>query len=78
MLKNVQKKPPYYLFKSADNGRLGGRGDGEAGGGVGIGGGGGKRPRQKEKAILCAAVASLFSVLTDARAQPLDEWPCAE
>lgn len=36
------------------------------------------RPRQREKAILCAAVASLFSVLTDARAQPLDEWPCAE
>lgn len=28
-----------------------------------------------EKALLCAAVASLFSVLTDARAQPLDEWP---
>lgn len=36
------------------------------------------QPRQREKAILCAAVASLFSVLTDARAQPLDEWPCAE
>lgn len=35
-------------------------------------------PRQRVKAILCAAVASLFSVLTDARAQPLDEWPCAE
>lgn len=28
-----------------------------------------------EKALLCAAVASLFSVLTDACAQPLDEWP---
>lgn len=28
-----------------------------------------------ENALLCAAVASLFSVLTDARAQPLDEWP---
>lgn len=40
--------------------------------------GGGGQPRQKERAILCAAVASLFSVLTDARAQPLDEWPCAE
>lgn len=25
-----------------------------------------------------AAVASLFSVLTDACALPLDEWPCAE
>lgn len=75
MLQNVLEKAPYYLFKSADNGRLGGGGDGEGGGGVG---GGGGRPMQREKAILCAAVASLFSVLTDARAQPLDEWPCAE
>lgn len=33
---------------------------------------------QRVKAILCAAVASLFFVLTDACAQPLDEWPCAE
>lgn len=39
---------------------------------------GGGGARQRVKAILCAAVASLFSVLTDARAQPLDEWPCAE
>lgn len=40
--------------------------------------GDGGGPRQRVKAILCVAVASLFSVLTDARAQPLDEWPCAE
>lgn len=76
MLQNVLKKAPYYLFKSADNGRLGGGGgDGERGGGVGREGVDLGRGR---KTILCAAVASLFSVLTDARAQPLDEWPCAE
>lgn len=70
MLQNVPKKAPYYLFKWADNVRQEEREEevvGERG-----------ATQAEGEAILHAAVASLFSVLTDARAQPLDEWPCAE
>lgn len=36
--KMSRSRHPIYLFKSADNGRLGGRGDREAGGGLAEGG----------------------------------------